>query len=251
MKAVILAGGAGTRLSPFTNDLIPKPMMPIGDSPMLEHIIRIYTAFGVEDIIIAAAAMDFMIRGWVESVGVKALKARSVEVVQTGLGSGTGGRLMALKERLYQDTFFLTYGDGVADVDLEALRSYHDRCVIEHNGLVTLTAVYPPARFGNLRLEGDLATLFMEKVQTDEGRVNGGFYVVEPEVVDRITNYNSRFEYDILPYIAQTRRLAAYRHDGFWFCVDHPREREQLVEIVQAGDPPWLRYWRKACETNS
>jgi glucose-1-phosphate cytidylyltransferase len=251
MKAVILAGGQGTRLSPFTNDLIPKPMMPIGDSPMLEHIIRIYTAFGVEDIIIAAGRQDYIIRGWVESVGVKALKARSVEVVQTGDTSGTAGRLLPLQERLYDNTFFLTYGDGVADIDIAALLSYHDRCVIEHNALVTLAAVHPPARFGNLRLEGDLATLFMEKMQADEGRVNGGFYVVQPEVVDRCTNYNMRWEYEILPRIAQMRRLAAYRHDGFWFCVDHPREREQLEEIALAGDPPWLRFWRERCEKKS
>lgn len=241
MKAVILAGGHGTRLSPYTNDLIPKPMMPIGDGPMLEHIIRIYTGQGVEDIIIAAGVKDYVISGWVASVGAKALGARSIEVAQTGLMAGTGGRLLALRDHLWDNTFLLTYGDGLSDVDIPALLSFHDSLAATGKVLVTLTAVHPPARFGNLRLEGDLATLFMEKVQTDEGRVNGGFYVIQPEVLDRIESPDCRFEYDILPGIASERRLAAFRHDGFWYCVDHPRERDDLDMMVRRGETPWLR----------
>lgn len=232
MKIVILAGGKGTRLAEYT-DAIPKPMVEIGSYTILEHIVNLYHAQGFWDFIIAGGYKWEMVYAWAKGITLPDVR---ISVVDTGVDTLTGGRIKRLDSALASHNFMLTYGDGVADIDLLRLYNYH----VNMDALVTLTAVRPPARFGSLRLDkSGKVTGFHEKIQTDEGWVNGGFMIVEPEVMNMIEGDSSNFEKDILPEIAEAGRLNAYFHDGFWQCMDTIRDVELLRSLWEEG-APWV-----------
>jgi len=234
MKIVILAGGRGTRLSEYTNE-VPKPMVEIGDKPILGHIIDIFLSQGLQDIIIAAGYKKEVIEEWAESQDF-GLGAR-VRVFDTGLDTQTGGRLGRLRGHLQSGPFLVTYGDGVANVNISYLWNLHTSV----KPLVTITAVRPPARFGSLRLGCGAKVLgFHEKSQTLEGWINGGFMIVEPPALKLIKGDQTNWERDVLPDIAASGEMVAYQHVGFWQCMDTLRDVELLRELYKKG-APWTK----------
>ena len=252
-KVVILAGGMGTRLAEET-EVRPKPMVEIGNRPILWHIMQRYAHYGFKEFVLALGYKGDTIkryfRDYCDLHGNMTVRMRDgkvqvherdaedwdVHLIDTGLDVMTGGRVRRLEHLLKDSTFLLTYGDGVADVDLEALLSVHRK----HGRIGTLTAVRPPARFGGLRFDGDnLVKEFTEKPQIGEGWINGGFMVFEPEVFRYLTNDQTILEAHVLERLATENQLAAYRHDGFWQCMDTMRDVKVLQAIWETGRPPW------------
>jgi glucose-1-phosphate cytidylyltransferase len=252
MKTVLLAGGRGSRLSEET-ELKPKPMVEIGGEPILCHIMNVYAAAGFEEFVVAlgykgnhiksffqeyfSATHDLTVDLATGKTTVLGGNPRSwrVHLVDTGLDTQTGGRIKRLTRWLNDETFMLTYGDGLADVDIRRLVEFHRG----HGKLATVTAVRPPARFGALVLEGDSVLHFSEKPQTGEGWINGGFFVLEPGVLDYIDGDRSIWERDPLERLAREGQLRAYLHDGFWQPMDTLREKQYLEELWNAGKAPW------------
>jgi glucose-1-phosphate cytidylyltransferase len=252
MKAVILAGGMGTRLAEET-EIRPKPMVEIGGQPILWHIMKHYAAHDVREFAIALGYKGEVIkRHFVEyqalsgsltvemKTGHVRTHGRSVEdwvvhLVDTGLQSNTGGRVRRLARLLSEETFMLTYGDGVGDVDVKALLAFHRRM----GKLATLTAVRPPARYGGIEFDGDLCARFSEKPQAGEGWINGGFMVFEPSIFDYIKGDETGLEGDVLERLAAERQLAVYRHEGFWQCMDTLRDKRYLETLWQQGHAQW------------
>jgi glucose-1-phosphate cytidylyltransferase len=246
LTAVILAGGRGSRLQDDTNDLIPKPMVTIGDKPILEHIINIYVTQGVQRIVVASGHLGEQIEEWVNHLSIG---GASIIVVPTGEATQTGGRIAAVCKTQqpwvpdwfgHGKPFFLTYGDGLSDINLAALLEHHAR-LRRTDTLATLTAVHPPARFGSITIEKGKARVFLEKSQAD-GWINGGFYVVESKAVSLIPAPSCRWEYDVLPILSHQSRLGAFQHPGWWMCMDTRRDREYLEEAWAKGDAPWTRW---------
>ncbi len=255
MKVVILAGGLGTRLSEET-ELRPKPMVEIGHRPILWHIMKHYAHHGFEEFFLAlgykgeqvkryfldyhglsgSMTIDFA-TGKVEEY-TREPEEWKVHLMDTGPETNTGGRLKRLQPYL-NETFMLTYGDGVGDVDLRALLEFHR----SHGRLATVTAVRPPARFGGLVFDGDLVADFTEKPQIGEGWINGGFLVFEPGVFDYLEGDQSSLEADALENLAEDRQLVAYRHDNFWQCMDTLRDKRLLESMWREGDAPW-KTWK-------
>ena len=255
MKLVVLAGGYGTRISE-ESAVRPKPMVEIGEKPILWHIMKIYAAHGVDEFVIAAGYRGYMIKEYfanyflhttditvdlptreIQTLSTTAEPWR-VTIVDTGDGTMTGGRIKRLGEHLGDETFCLTYGDCVTDLDITRELEFHR----ESGALATLTAVQPPGRFGVLSLEGDDVTSFLEKPAGEGGWVNGGFFVVEPSVLDYIEGDETVWEREPMELLAQQGKLAAYRHAGFWHPMDTLRDRMVLEEMWASGDPPW-RVW--------
>ncbi len=255
MKAVILAGGLGTRLAEET-EVKPKPMVEIGGRPILWHIMKHYAHYGLCEFCVALGYKGEVIKRYfldyyrLNGHMTVNLASGEVEVEQThcenwkvhlldtGLQTYTGGRLRRLEPLLKDGTFLLTYGDGVSDVDLGALIRFHR----EHRRLATITAVRPPARFGNLVFEGELVSEFTEKPQIGEGWINGGFMALEPGVLDYLDSDGNSLESDVLERLSADRQLAAYRHMGFWQCMDTLRDVRLLESLWQGGHAPW-RAW--------
>jgi len=253
MKAVLLAGGYGTRLSEATQT-IPKPMVEIGRHPILWHIMRHYAHFGCEEFLIALGYRGEIIKRYFldyarlngnMSVNLSNGKVQTdiphvepwlIHLLETGLEANTGGRVKALQPQLGRETFMVTYGDGVSDINLDDLLTFHRH----HGRLATLTAVRPPARFGAMTLDGPIVVTFSEKPQIGEGWVNGGFLVFEPEIFDYLHDSKSSLESDVLEKLAQEDQLAAYRHEGFWQCMDTMRDVHLLESLWQSGSPPWV-----------
>jgi len=252
VKVAILAGGFGTRLAEYT-EAIPKPMVPIGGHPILWHIMQRYAAFGHKDFVLAlgykasvvkeyflnhrALNSDFTVHlgtGKIDTLQSADLDW-SVTLADTGERSMTGGRLKRLRRYLSDGTFMLTYGDGVASIDIARLLEFHR----SHKKLVTVTAVHPVARFGELTLTGDRVTAFREKPQVVEGWINGGFFVCEPEFLEFIAGDDTVLEAGPLERASAAGELMAYRHDGFWQCVDTKRDRDYLDELWRRDDVPW------------
>lgn len=252
MKTIILAGGLGTRLSEETVAR-PKPMVEIGEWPILVHIMQIYAAAGHTDFLVACGyKADFikdyflnfgrlggdlfvdLASGKVEHAGGAPFPWR-VGCVETGDKTMTGGRVRRLKRHVGEETFMVTYGDGVGDVDVEALLAFHRA----HGKLATVTAVRPPARFGALRLEGATVTAFNEKAQSDVGWINGGFFVFEPGVFDLIDGDATSLEVEPMRRLVAQGQLEAYQHDGFWQPMDTVRERDHLRDLWDRGEAPW------------
>ena len=248
IKVVIWAGGRGTRLQDVTKGVLPKPMIRVGGIPLLEHIMRIYGAQGFRDFIIAAGFLREVIEEWV--VEHKNLNefADNITVVDTGIETQTGGRLARLADELAGTELFLaTYGDGLSDVNLVALLEFHNSFKFTDSPnpqvpMVTLTAANPPARFGNLVIEGGYATSFGEKSQVPDAWINAGFYVIDTGILNLIPGDNSRFEYDILPILAVQRRLGAFQHPGFFQMIDNWREFQTVKDMWASGKPPWRRW---------
>lgn len=252
MKAVILAGGLGTRLSEKTKD-IPKPMVDIGGKPILWHIMMIYSTFGIKEFIIALGYKAEVIKEYFldyfslsNDLTIDLLSGKKVvhniceldwkiHLVDTGLHTMTGGRLKRLKKWIGKESFLFTYGDGLADVNIRDLISFHEN----HGKLATVTAVRPPARFGGLDFDGDFVSQFTEKSQAKEGWINGGFFVLEPEVIDYIKEDATPWESEPLERLAKERQLLAYRHEGFWQPMDTLREHKQLEKLWEEGKAPW------------
>lgn len=227
MKVVILAGGLGTRLSEETESR-PKPMVEIAGRPILWHIMQSYAAQGFTDFLVALGYKGDQIRAYAST-----LPAWNTHAVDTGLDTPTGGRLHALRSDL-PERFMLTYGDGVADVDLQEVLDHHR----QHGKVATLTAVRPPARFGTLSLEGGLVRRFSEKSPLDAGWINGGFMVFEPTVFQYL-DATCGLEH-VLERLAEAGQLAAYQHEGFWQCMDTLREKRLLESLWCTGNAPWL-----------
>ena len=255
MKVVILCGGFGTRLREET-EVRPKPMVEIGGRPMLWHIMRGYASYGLKEFVLALGYKGEVIKRYfldyyhlhsnlTVSLGAGAVKARdgeredwTVHMVDTGLATQTGGRLKRLAPWLGRETFMLTYGDGVSDANIQELLRFHQA----HGRLATVTAVRPAARFGGLSFNGDLVTEFSEKPQISEGWVNGGFFVLESGVLDYMEGDETIFEREPLERLAKNGQLAAYRHEGFWQCMDTLRDVRQLRTLWDAGDAPWMTW---------
>lgn len=254
MKVVILAGGRGSRLSEETR-LVPKPMVEIGGMPILLHIMRIYAGFGFKDFIIACGYKGHILKDYFRNFSLLnsdwTLNLRdgnmrmassqapdwNVTLMDTGLDTMSGGRVKRLSNLLRRETFMVTYGDGVADIDIDALLAAHRR----GGRLATVTAVRPPARFGSLSMQEDRVTEFSEKSQTQAGWINGGFQVYEPGVLEQISGDSAMLEKDLLEKLAGQGQLTAYRHEGFWHPMDTLRDKELLEGLWQDGHAPWIR----------
>lgn len=252
MQLAVLAGGLGTRLAEET-DVRPKPMVEIGGRPILWHILGHYAHHGVRESVIALGYRgEYIKRFFVEYAGLlgslsvdlstgavtrheRWAEDWQVHLVETGAGTNTGGRVRRLADWLREPTFHLTYGDGVADVDLDALMQFHRRM----GRTVTITAVRPPARFGGILFDGDDVRGFTEKPQTGAGWINGGFMVCERRLFDYLDGDDDSLERDALERLAAEGELAAYRHHGFWQCMDTLRDKRQLEAVWDAGEAPW------------
>ena len=226
MKCVILAGGRGTRISELTKS-IPKPMIKISGKPMLYHIMKHYSNYGVKDFIVAAGYKKNII---VDFFKKKKIPDWKVKVVDTGKNTMTGGRLKRLEKYLKNETFMLTYGDGLSNVNLKKLLKFHKK----HKKISTLTSVRPPARFGAIKISGNQVTIFKEKSKLDEGWINGGFFVFEPEIFKFINGDRTYLEREPLQNISKRKQLYAYKHHGFWQCMDTMRDKELLEKIFKS-----------------
>jgi glucose-1-phosphate cytidylyltransferase len=253
MKVVILAGGLGTRLSEETT-LRPKPMVEVGGKPILWHILHMYSAAGFDEFVIALGYKQEVVKEYFHSfysvnndlsvdlgTGQTTIRQRmperwKVHLIDTGLSTQTGGRIKRLSEIVGSETFMCTYGDGVASVDVNALLRCHRAAGRE----ATLTAVRPPARFGALHIVGDRVEQFIEKPQASEGWINGGFFVFEPTVFDRIEGDHTLLEHEPLASLARDGPLSCYKHDGFWQPMDTARDRRLLDEMWASGKAPWV-----------
>ena len=253
MKAVILAGGLGTRLSEETH-LKPKPMVEVGGKPILWHILKIYSHFGINEFIICCGYKGYLIKEYFANyflhtsditfhmdsdnhmeIHQRKSEPWKVTLVDTGDASQTGGRLGRVRPYLNGSCFCFTYGDGVANVDMSALIAHHQR----EGKQATLTAVQPPGRYGALHLVGNAVVQFQEKPDGDNAWINGGFFLLEPSVLDLIEDDGSSWEGDVLPKLAAAGELSAYRHQGFWQPMDTLRDRTRLEELWASGQAPW------------
>ncbi|QYO67333.1 glucose-1-phosphate cytidylyltransferase [Leptolyngbya sp. 7M] len=257
MKVAILAGGLGTRLSEETVEK-PKPMVEIGGKPILWHIMMHYSYYGFKDFLIALGYKSEIIKKYMVdycslnsnltvSMQDGTVKMHggykpnwTVDLIDTGLYSNTGGRIKRLAPYVNNETFMLTWGDGVSNLNLQELLAFHR----SHGKLATLTAVHPPARFGHLELDGDQVTEFSEKPQTLEGWINGAFFVLEPGVFDYIEGDNTQWEKEPLEQLAKDGQLMAYRYTGFWQCMDTLRDKRRLESLWASGNAPW-KIWEE------
>lgn len=253
MKVILLAGGFGTRLAEYTS-VIPKPMVPIGGKPILWHIMKTYAHFGHKDFYIALGYKAEVIKEYF--LNYRSLNADfsidlatgemkphqldsvdwKVTLVNTGNDSMTGGRVKRMQSLIADETCLLTYGDGVADVDINALLDFHH----SHGKMVTVTAVRPSARFGELEMEDDRVISFQEKPQLHQGWINGGYFVIEPAFFDLIAGDSTLLEREPLEVASKMGELMAYHHDGFWQCMDTQRDHE-VLESLWVADAPWKR----------
>lgn len=255
MKAVILAGGLGSRLSEETS-VRPKPMVEIGGKPMLWHIMKIYSAHGINDFVVCLGYKGYVIKEWFANYALHTsdvtfdLRTGDMEVhhsttepwrvtlVETGESSMTGGRLARVLPYVGEEDFCFTYGDGVADIDLTALLAFHQA----HGKQATVTAVQPAGRFGALDIDGDEVRSFEEKPRGDGAWTNGGFFVLSPEVASYLDGDYTVFEQGPLRGLAADGQLASYKHTGYWQAMDTLREKQMLQELWDSGDAPW-RVW--------
>lgn len=257
MKAVILAGGLGSRLGDETVAR-PKPMVEIGGKPILWHIMKGYAAHGVREFIVCLGYKGYVIKEYFSQyflhmsdvtfdlarnemqVHQRRAEDWKVTLVDTGVDTNTGGRLKRVAPLVAEDkSFCLTYGDGVSDIDITRLVEFHNR----HGKLATVTGVLPPARFGSLRIEGDVVTAFAEKPELDDAWINGGFFVLSPKVADLIDGDLTVWEEEPLQILAQQGQLKAFLHRGFWQPMDTARDRNHLEALWKGGNPPW-QTWR-------
>jgi len=255
MKAVILAGGLGSRLSEETT-VRPKPMVEIGGMPMLWHIMKLYSAHGIDDFVVCLGYKGYVVKEWFANYALHTsdvtfdLREGSMEVhhsttepwrvtlVDTGEDTMTGGRVRRVLPYVGDETFCLTYGDGLADIDLRALLAFHR----DQGRLATVTAVQPPGRFGALDVDGDVVSGFQEKPRGDGAWMNGGFFVLEPGIGSYIDGDDTVWEQEPMRRLAADGQLSGYRHAGYWQAMDTLRERHQLEEAWASGRAPW-RAW--------
>ena len=230
MKAVILAGGYGTRISEESS-LKPKPMIEIGGKPILWHILKIYSNYGINEFIICCGYKGNKIKEYFCNIDSTLW---DVELVDTGLHTMTGGRLKRIQDHI-DDTFCVTYGDGLSDIDINNLISFHR----EKKSLATLTAIHPPERFGVLNLSGDYVTEFHEKHSGESSWINGGFFVFEPGIFDYLRDDSTVLEKAPLETLAKEKKLSAFKHDGFWYSMDTLRDKKHLENLWSSNKAPW------------
>jgi len=250
MKIVILAGGFGTRFSEETHK-IPKPMIKIKDQPILIHIMNIFSKFGYNEFCLALGYKADLINNYLLDNGFKKIEGSSnnnsealimhknnihVTTVNTGTNTMTGGRVKRLKKFIGNETFMLTYGDGVADININNLIDFHK----SHGKMVTVTAVHPIARFGELEIENNFVKNFREKPQTNNDWINGGFFVINPEFINYIDTDETIMERGPLEKISSMNELMAYKHSGFWHCMDTKRDKDRLEELVDNNEAKWI-----------
>ncbi len=252
MKCVILAGGRGTRLSEETN-LLPKPMIKIGGKPILWHIMKNYSFYGINEFIICAGYKSEIIKQYFinyhannSSVHIN-LKNNHIQfdnnseedwkvsIIDTGLDTNTGGRLKLVQKYIDDGVFLMTYGDGVGDININELIKFHQ----SHGKLVTLTATVPEGRFGAIDIDGTKVSSIKEKIDVSNKFINGGFFVIEKKAIDYITDLNQQWEMEPLSKIAANGELMAYKHRGFWMPMDHLRDKNKLDELAHTNNPPW------------
>jgi glucose-1-phosphate cytidylyltransferase len=233
-----LAGGLGTRISEETVDK-PKPMVEINGKPIIWHLMNIFSVQGLSEFAISTGYKSDVIETWVQVNKIKDLNnvTMNVETVNTGLHTQTGGRISGVMKLLPKERVIATYGDGLANVSIDKLISFHEY----HGRLATVTAVRPPARFGYMKIDNNIVTHFGEKNQSDEGWINGGFFVLEPEVLNYIKSPNEPFESGALTNLANASQLMAYQHEGFWQPMDTLREKRELEKFATLPIPPWLQ----------
>ena len=253
MKVIILSGGFGTRIAEYTS-IIPKPMIRIGGKPIIEHIMEIYSKYGHKDFYLALGYKSEVIKEYFYNFAFlnsnfqinlkdgkvspfeKNEKDWSVNLIDTGINTMTGGRLKRLKKFIGDETFLMTYGDAVTDLNINKVLAFHKN----HGKMVTVTGVRPPARFGELTLNDINEVLeFKEKPNTHAGWINGGFFVIEPEFFNYIENDNTILEKEPLEKVAKNNQLMAFLHNGFWHCVDTKRDKDNLEEFVKSGRKIW------------
>jgi len=224
MKVVILAGGFGTRLSEYTKT-VPKPMIKVAGKPMLLHIMSLYAKHGFKEFYIALGYKGEIIRKFFK----KNFSDWKINLIDTGKNTMTGGRLKRLRKHLGKDTFMMTYGDGISDINIKKLVKFHNK----NKKLVTLTAVRPPARFGAIKIKGKFVSSFKEKSKVDEGWINGGFFVMEPKFLKFIGNDRTYLERQPLEKMAKRKQLSAFKYEGFWQCMDTKRDKDKLNIILK------------------
>lgn len=254
MKVIILAGGFGTRLSEYT-EVIPKPMVTVGNKPILWHIMKSYAQYGHIDFFVALGYKAELIKDYF--LNYRSLNSDftinlkdgmmtphlnddvdwNVTLVDTGISTMTGGRVKRMKEFIGNETFLLTYGDGLADININSLLEFHR----SHGKMATVSAVHPGARFGELAIKGSDVLSFKEKPQTSQGWINGGYFVFEPSFFDYIEGDETILEKTPLENVAKMGELSAYKHHGFWHCMDTKRDRDSLEALWNLGSAPWAK----------
>tara|TARA_A100000164_G_scaffold356883_1_gene366928 strand:- start:254 stop:955 length:702 start_codon:yes stop_codon:yes gene_type:complete len=232
MKVVILAGGFGTRLSEYT-DTIPKPMVPIGGKPIIEHIMEIYAYYGHKEFYIALGYKGDIIKQYFKNFK----KDWKINLIDTGSDTFTGGRLKRLQKYLLNEPFMLTYGDGLSNINITELIKFHQT----HKKMVTISAVRPPARFGSLSLKGNDVVKFKEKTQLGESWINGGFFVINPNFLEFIEGDNTVLESKPLEKVTDLKEIRAFKHEGFWQCMDHKLDKDLLDGMVKDNKAPWIK----------
>ena len=232
MKVIILAGGFGTRLSEYT-DTIPKPMVQIGKKPILHHIMQLYANYGHKDFYVALGYKGEVIKKYFNNID----SDWKINLIDTGSNSMTGGRVKRLQKIIGKETFMLTYGDGLSDININNLVSFHKN----HGKMVTVSAVRPPARFGALKLKDSEVISFKEKSQLTESWINGGFFVMEPNFFELLSSDETVLEKEPLEKVASMKELVAFRHEGFWQCMDHKLDKDLLDDMCSKKEAPWLK----------
>ena len=230
MKVILLAGGFGTRLSEYT-DTIPKPMVEIGGKPILWHIMNFYAQYNHKNFIVALGYKGEIIKKYFS----KKFDDWKIDLIDTGEKTMTGGRVKRLQKIIGNETCMLTYGDGLSNINLDSLMKFHKN----HGKLVTVSAVHPPARFGAIKLDGDKVVTFKEKSHIDQGWINGGFFILEPGFFDLIDGDETYLEREPLERATKKGELFAYKHTGFWKCMDMKRDKDEL-EVIYKDKAPWL-----------
>ena len=260
MKVVILAGGFGTRLGGLTEDL-PKPMLPVGNMPIIWHIMKIYSSYGFNEFVIALGYKSFEIKKYfsnfllhtsnceidLSKATVKYFRENEsnwkITLIETGLNTMTGGRIKRLKDFIGNESFMVTYGDGVSDINIRELNEFHKK----NKKILTVTAVRPIARFGELIIKNNIVENFSEKPQISDGWVNGGFFVCEPEIFNFLKDDETIFEKEPLENLSKIRELAAFQHYGFWHCMDTKRDKIILDNLWHSREASWTKNWNKKC----
>ena len=233
MKTIILAGGLGTRLAEYT-DKIPKPMVEIGKKPILTHIMNSYKSYGHDEFIIAAGYKKEIISEYYKN----SKEFKNLKIIDTGKDTMTGGRLLKLKSYINEEeNFFMTYGDGLSSIDLDKLKKFHT----EHKRIATVTAVHPPVRFGEFEIEGDEVIKFEEKPQAKAGWINGGFFIFNYKIFDYIENDKTVFEKEPMTNLYKNKMLKAYKHEGFWKCMDTLRDKMDFDKILIDKGEIWKK----------
>ena len=237
MKVIIIAGGLGTRISEETEDK-PKPMVLINDKPIIWHLMNIFCLQGLSDFIISTGYKSEVIENWVQNNQILDSNSENmnIKIINTGLNTQTGGRITEVMKALPEEKVIATYGDGLANISIQKLLEFH----ASHGKLATVTAVRPPARFGYMKIENNKVTHFGEKQQSDEGWINGGFFVLNSKVVDYVESLHEPFETGALVKLANESNLMAYHHEGYWQPMDTLREKRELEKEASLETPAWL-----------